>query len=81
MDLYRQANSIALFSQKFPLDALDERDAYVKEKLDFTHNHYAKFFKHYYGGLFTDEDIQMMLYGKDKWFNKEDMEKLLKKNK
>jgi ATP-dependent protease ClpP protease subunit len=53
----------------------------VRDKVDFTHSHYEKFFRHYYGNLFTDEEIQYMLYGKDKWIDKEGMEALLKKER
>ena len=53
----------------------------MREKVDFTYDHYEKFFKFYYGDLFTDDEIEKMLYGKDKWIDKEGMLKLLEKDK
>ena len=51
----------------------------MKERVDFTFDHYEKFFNHYYGSLFSKKDIKKMLNGKDKWIGKVEMEALLKK--
>jgi ATP-dependent protease ClpP protease subunit len=51
----------------------------MKDSIDFKHDHYEKFFKHYYGQLFTNKEIKKMLYGKDKWVGKDEMNALLGK--
>lgn len=53
----------------------------MKERVEFTFDHYEKFFRHYYGSLFSNKDIKKMLNGKDKWIGKEEMNMLLKKGK
>jgi ATP-dependent protease ClpP protease subunit len=53
----------------------------MKSKVDFTYNHYDKFFRQYYGSLFTKKDISKILDGSDKYLNADEVKKLLEKRK